>query len=364
MATISTHNGSQVNQLHNCRNFKTVKNEKHIDLNGVHENWVHVPVRQAYHQLFDEALKEYNAKQTRKDRRISNYYNKVKADEKMHPAYEMIIGVYGVKNEELTKCILKDFVKGWQERNPNLKMIGAYYHNDEKGESGHCHIDYVPVAHGYTKGLKTQAGLVKALGEMGFEKNSKETAQIQWERRENKHLEELCLARGITVEHPKTGLKHVGKDLYIKVQEELKAYQEASARLYEQVVSLQEQVNSMQEQVRRYDELKMSAKKTFGNSYKLDKQAFESLLATVQKAEYIINQYDDFKSRLDLKNRDIEYLEQQLAESKHEASRLRFKFLEIEDLTNKYKLALQEVPELKKWEQEHKQMKMRSHRIR
>ena len=81
----------------------------------------------------------------------------------------MIIVVYGQDcPKDLGKVIKQQFVQEWQERNPNLALIGAYYHADEQGEP-HVHLDYVPVAHGYTKGMDTQAGLVKAFGEMGFE---------------------------------------------------------------------------------------------------------------------------------------------------------------------------------------------------
>ena len=109
-------------------------------------------------------------------------------------------------NNETGREILKEFVDGWSERNPNLELIGAYYHADEEGVP-HVHCDYVPVAHGYKRGMETQTGLVKALGEMGFEKKGKATAQIQWQARENKHLEELCLERGIDVLHPERDAK-------------------------------------------------------------------------------------------------------------------------------------------------------------
>lgn len=70
---------------------------------------------------------------------------------------------------QLSKAIMHKFVDNWSARNPNLKLIGAYYHADEDGEP-HIHLDYVPVAHGYVKGMETQTGLVKALGEQSFDK--------------------------------------------------------------------------------------------------------------------------------------------------------------------------------------------------
>lgn len=253
MATISTHNGSTAHQAHNIRAEKVVSKEEHIDPNGIHETWIHEPVREAYHRLFDESVTRYNAKQTRIDRKIDDYYNKVKKDKKQNLAYEMIIGIYGQDcSAETGKAIMQKFVQGWQERNPNLVLIGAYYHADEQGEP-HVHIDYVPVAHGYTKGMDTQAGLVKALEEQGFTKQGKITAQIQWEHRENTILEKLCNERGIHVEHPKEEKKvHQETEIY-KAEQKLKTLKNEIEELSQikeinekEVISLDKKVSEKQ----------------------------------------------------------------------------------------------------------------------
>lgn len=215
--TISTHNGSAVSREHNVRNPKVVSKEPHIDMNGTHEVWIDEPVRKAYDRLFGEAVKAYNAKQARPERRIKSYYNDICKDSKKHPVYEMIIGIYGkdengspICSSEQGKEIMRQFVENWKERNPNLELIGAYFHADEPGAEPHVHLDYIPVAHGYTRGIETQTGLVKALGEQGFEKMGKATAQIQWEKRENDFLTSLCEAVGLTVDHPQIeGRKHI-----------------------------------------------------------------------------------------------------------------------------------------------------------
>lgn len=219
--TISTHNGSSVAREHNIRNKKVVSKEEHIDMQGEHETWIDEPIRKAYDRLFGQAVQDYNEKQTREDRKIKSYYNDVCKDAKKHPCYEMIIGVYGkdengatICTEEQGKAIMKQFVEGWRKRNPNLELIGAYYHNDEQGEP-HCHIDYVPVAHGYNRGMNTQSGLVKAFEEMGITKQGRATAQIQWEARENKVLEKICNEYGLEVDHPRAeGREHISTAQY------------------------------------------------------------------------------------------------------------------------------------------------------
>lgn len=214
--TISTHNGSSVAREHNIRNPKVVTKEDHIDITLPHEVWIDEPARKAYIRIFGEALSKYNEKQKRDDRKITDYYQHICDDKKKHPVYEMIIGIYG-KNEDgspvcdpaVGKEILRKFVDEWQNRNPNLILIGAYYHADEPNAEPHIHIDYVPVAHGFKRGLSIQSALVKALEEQGFyTESSKNTAQIQWERRENAYLTELCEQKNLTVVHPQTGEVH------------------------------------------------------------------------------------------------------------------------------------------------------------
>lgn len=249
MATIATHNGSKLCRDHNIRNPKITQKEKHIDPNGVHEIWHDEKIREAYKRIFGEAQREYNARQTREERKISNYYNQVAKDAKKHVGYEMIIGVYGNDvRADVGKEILRDFTNGWADRNPNLEMIGAYYHADEEGQP-HVHIDYVPVGHGYSKGMAIQNGLNKALEGMGFRTITKaETAQIQWERRENKHLEQLCRQRGINVERPtEKATEHEETAEYKKNQDKEKLKREVE-KLESEKKAIQKDIQKMKDQ--------------------------------------------------------------------------------------------------------------------
>ena len=214
MATISTHNGSAVRRQHNIRNKKVTSKQLHIDPGGEHEIWKDETIAHAYHRIFDKYVEEYNSRQKRSDRMIKNYLADIRKDAKKHECYEMIIGVYKGGDIQTNKRIMKEFVNGWEKRNPNLEMIGAYYHADEEGEP-HVHIDYIPVAHGYKKGMETQTGLVKALNEMGFYTHgSNNTAQMQWEKAENKALEEICNYYGVVIEHPQTEAEHLHTEIY------------------------------------------------------------------------------------------------------------------------------------------------------
>lgn len=206
--TISTHNGSTVSRQHNLRNPKVVAKQPHIKKDGIHETWLDKTPRQAYRELFGAAQEEYNQKQLaagRPGRCIKSYYDEVVKDSKKHPVYEMIVTIGNRDNHPdpaIAREILREFVDRWHERNGGLELIGAYYHADEEGVA-HVHVDYVPVASGYKNGMAIQNGLVKALNAIGFESRSaRDTAQIRWEHRENKCLEDLCRERGLEIEHP------------------------------------------------------------------------------------------------------------------------------------------------------------------
>ena len=57
---------------HNSRKFHA----KNTDPNRTHWNveYCNEDIKDVYHELFDDALKRYNDKQTRKDRKIDDYY--------------------------------------------------------------------------------------------------------------------------------------------------------------------------------------------------------------------------------------------------------------------------------------------------
>ena len=233
--TISTHNGSVAHRDHNIRNPKATSMQPHIDPSNADRNLTlhDEDPRAAYRRIFGAALDDYNRKQTREDRKIRDYYTKISSDQKKHAVYEMIVQIgdrydTGLDADTETQCLI-EFYKSWAERNPHLECIGAYIHGDETDGTVHMHLDYVPVATGYTRGMAVQTGLVKALDQQGFCKAGKRTAQIQWEARENLALEKICLAHGIEVVHPKREqVKHLDTQLYKAQQEALSASQKLS----------------------------------------------------------------------------------------------------------------------------------------
>ena len=152
---------------HNDRKF-TAQN---VDAERTKNNIVYCNdnIRNVYHKLFDEAVKKYNAKQTRKDREITNYYKKINQESKQEKPFTEVIVQIGDKdtmgaetdNGHLAKKILDEYMKGFQKRNPNLYVFSAHLHMDEA--TPHLHIDFVPFVTGSKRGLETRVSLKKAL---------------------------------------------------------------------------------------------------------------------------------------------------------------------------------------------------------
>ena len=121
---------------HNSRKFKAanVDGERtHLDVDYCNEN-----IKKVYHKLFDEALKKYNDKQTRSDRKIKNYYDKICNSKQEKPFHEIILQIgnkedMGAESEngQLAKQVLDEYFRGFQERNPQLRVFSAHLHMDE-----------------------------------------------------------------------------------------------------------------------------------------------------------------------------------------------------------------------------------------
>lgn len=255
--TSSTHNGSESSSLHNLREDAFIKNERekeirtkgstHIKENGEHENWHFEDIKDFYKRTFQDAVDVYNAKQKKENRKIADYYEKILFDKKKHTCYEMIVGIYGSEiPPDIGKAITKEFFDGWNERNPNLPLIQVDWHNDEmnKHQNGHGHGVYVPVAHNCKTGPSTGTSLNQAFKEMGFIDKGPLTAQMQWQARENKVLDEIALKYGIVILH--------GQELEKRKHEKTDDYKRNQV-LREQNKNLQEQIERRSESLSGLD---------------------------------------------------------------------------------------------------------------
>lgn len=177
---------------HNSRKFHA----KNTDLNRTHWNveYCNEDIKDVYHELFDDALKRYNDKQTRKDRKIDDYYEKIRSGKQEKLFHEVILQIGDKDNMgsetmegQLAAKILDEYMKGFQERNPTLRVFAAHLHLDEA--TPHLHIDFIPYVTGSKRGLDTRVSLKQALSSLGFKGGSRsETELNQWVQSEKQKL--------------------------------------------------------------------------------------------------------------------------------------------------------------------------------
>ena len=177
---------------HNSRKFHA----KNTDPNRTHWNveYCNEDIKDVYHELFDEALKRYNDKQTRKDRKIDDYYEKIRSGKQEKLFHEVILQIGDKDNMgsetmegQLAAKILDEYMKGFQERNPTLRVFAAHLHLDEA--TPHLHIDFIPYVTGSKRGLDTRVSLKQALSSLGFKGGLRsETELNQWVQSEKQKL--------------------------------------------------------------------------------------------------------------------------------------------------------------------------------
>lgn len=198
---------------HNSRKFhaKNTDSERScLNVEYCNEN-----VKDVYHELFEEALAWYNEKQTRSDRRIDDYYEKIRSGKQEKPFHEIILQIgdkdnMGEKTENgrLAAKVLDKYMRDFQRRNPTLRVFSAYLHMDEA--TPHLHIDFVPYTTGSKRGLDTRVSLKQALSALGFKGGTRrETELNQWVAYEKEQLAAVMLEHGIEWEKKGTHEKHL-----------------------------------------------------------------------------------------------------------------------------------------------------------
>ena len=198
---------------HNSRKFhakNTDPERSYLNIEYINEN-----IEDVYHELFDEALARYNKKQSRKDRCIDNYYEKIRSGKQEKTFHEIILQIgdkdnMGAKTEDgqLAAKILNEYMQDFQQRNPTLRVFSAYLHMDEA--TPHLHIDFVPYTTESKRGLDTRVSLKQALSALGFKGGTRrETELNQWVAAEKKQLGAVMERHGIEWEQKGTHEKHL-----------------------------------------------------------------------------------------------------------------------------------------------------------
>lgn len=220
-------------QLHNRRKYEEIGKEvpEHINTKLTSQNitLVDLNIRQAYQSIFGKAVAEYNNKQRRSDRKIEDYYSYIQKSKNGEKLFYEDILQWGKKEDfqneetrEKAKRALIEYVDTFEQRNPNLKLIGAYIHMDEA--SPHLHLDYIPVAHNYKRGLSARNSLDRAMKEMGFipEKESRQNnATKMWKENERSYFGDICRNMGLSVEAERKARGSLSVEEYKAAKDEM-----------------------------------------------------------------------------------------------------------------------------------------------
>lgn len=238
---------------HNSRKFKAANvdaERSHLNIEYCNEN-----IRDVYHKLFDAAQEEYNARQTRADRCIKDYYEKIRSGKQEKPFHELIMQIGDMKTmsatgeyAELARDILDEYFRGFQERNPNLYVFSSHVHMDEA--TPHIHIDFVPFITGSKRGLETRVSLKQALAAQGFHGGTRgNTEWNQWVQSEKEALAEIAARHGIEWEHLGTHEQHLSVLDFKKKERaaEVKALEERLEADYDEAGELEARLSQLRE---------------------------------------------------------------------------------------------------------------------
>lgn len=262
---------------HNSRKFKA----ENIDVERTEFNrsYCNTPIKDVYHELFDEALQRYNAKQKRADRRIDDYYEKIRTGKQEKLFYEVIFQVGNKENMaaesedgKLAASVLDEFMKSFQERNPHLKVFSAHLHMDEA--TPHLHVDFVPFITGSKRGLDTRVSLKQALAAQGFIGGTRgDTEWSQWVKFKKEQLSQVMECHGIEWEQLGTHDEHLSVMDYKKVQRS----QEVAA--LEKTI---EQLQNKQVDVQAVEQIEVK-NVPFSSKVMLEKADYQTLVTAAQK---------------------------------------------------------------------------------
>ena len=203
---------------------------RNVDGSRTHLNvtYVRQDMEDAYHQLFDAAVKEYNEKHKRADRKITDYFAHISDGKREEAYYEAIVqfgdsktAPCGSQTGLIAQQMLDEYVRSFQNRNPNLHVFNAVLHLDEA--SPHLHINFIPF---YTQarknGLRVGVSMKQALIEQGFAPQSVKANQlVAWEESERNYMEKILHQHGFERDDKNAKYAHMTVEDY-KLQQERK----------------------------------------------------------------------------------------------------------------------------------------------
>lgn len=270
--TASFHKGtcSSAHLGHNRRTINVPHADK--DRQSLNVCYVDMSLSEAYNILFADALAQYN-KGKKPSRQIKDYLAHIqeqyeKGEAKLQeakargaskkeqaqiksrypkPFYEVIVSIgnrdsyggafrSGGEKEQITVDILNEYMRDFQERNPNLFVFSCHLHRDETGGNGqisgnqtskggqaHIHIDYIPFTTEPGRGLPVRLSENGAFRQMGLTSGERgDFGTVAFQNRERTVLTEIAKKHGIDIVEGRHSKQHLSKEEYILRQEQEK----------------------------------------------------------------------------------------------------------------------------------------------
>lgn len=316
---------------HNNRNFIAENVDKDRTKNNV--EYKKIPLEEAYHTLFDRALQRYNDKQKRADRKIDNYLEHIQKGKQEKPFYEIIVQVgnrddmgVGSPNERLAKRILEDYLRRFEERNPNLFVFNAVLHMDEA--TPHLHIDFIPYTTRSTRGLDTRVSMKKALEEQGFVGSGRsDTETMAWLQSEKEALAYIMKNHGIEWENQGNNHEHLSVLEYKREQRSKEV-----AELEDEVDALKTKAENLTKAIDTVTEI--SNDEEFEKEFTLpEPQRLESAKSYKGRIEDIFNKLKAFVKKV-----FVELMESRSLNAKlyNENTRLGFDNIDLQEINRNY----------------------------
>ena len=320
---------------HNSRLFhakNTDPERSYLNIEYVNED-----IRDVYHEMFAEALEQYNEEQSRADRRIDDYYEKICNGKQEKPFHELIIQIGDSvnmnaqgKHSDVARDTLDEYMRSFRERNPNLRVFSAYMHMDEA--TPHLHIDFVPFTEHSTRGRSKRVSLKQALAEQGFVGGSRSATEWNlWVASEKEALSKVMERNGIEWEQRGTHEKHLSTIEFEKkmrseeveqLNEQVKDNLEKISETTKEIAERTQELSAIREEMTIIDkaaerlsepEWNLPEPKGFMSIKSYIKQAVEPLINKFREALKTASyRYNELMNKFQALGRKTDYLKEQV----------------------------------------------------
>lgn len=225
----------------NHHNLRLYDNKQELIKNIKGSNDITKDVKELYLDLFEDARLEYNNKQTRDDRKIDNYFNKIANDTKHDLACEIVIELGNMEYWDEKSLEYKyQMTQVFEQQIEDLKVIvldfyvaNATIHFDE--HSPHMHIVGVPVKENCKTGLSRQVGKTSIF--------TKESLVVIQDKMRERCINEFNIVYGLD---SKLKEKEKGKNRDITSYER-KLFNERVKGLKQEISNLENEVSDLED---------------------------------------------------------------------------------------------------------------------